>query len=211
MQKTQNDIVQNTEENMRSLVAKEESCFYMWSSLDLQDKSSIVKKQDKLKPLLNLFCNEKIHQVLKLTEHVEKNHDPDIWQGYYIYLRHSKNLLGSVEEVELEFEQTCPVLSWSLLTHVTRVKSQKKKPNQLEILADFGLKSSSEFPNICLLIVIMISTPSNSSPIERAYSVLEIICAKQRNCLTASHAEMLFLLSVLKLDVLKIIWNVFNT
>ena len=31
---------------------------------------------EKLKPLL--FCNEKIHQVLKLTEDVEKNNDPDI-------------------------------------------------------------------------------------------------------------------------------------
>ena len=88
----------------------------------IEDKSSIAKKQEKLKPLLNRFCNEKIHQVLKLTEHVEKNHDPDIWQGYHIYLRHSKNLLGSVKEVELEFEQTCPVLSRSLLTDVTRVK-----------------------------------------------------------------------------------------
>ena len=128
-----------------------------------------------MKPLLNLYYDEKIHQVLKLTEDVEKNHDPDIWQGYYIYLRLSKKLLGSVEEVELEFEQTWPVLSQSWLTLVMRVKSQKKKPNQLEVLADFGLKSSSEFPNICLLIAIMISTLSNSSPIERAYSILEYI------------------------------------
>ena len=176
----------------------------MWSSLDLEDKSSIVQRKEKLKPLLNLFCNEKIHQVLKLTEDVEKNHDPDIWQGYHIYLRHFKELLGSVEEVEPEFEWAWPVLSRSWLTHVTRVESQKKKPNQLEVLADFGLKSRSEFPNICLLIVIMISTLSNSSPIERAYSILQIICAKRRNHLTASHAEMIFLLSVLKLNVWKI-------
>ena len=176
----------------------------MWSSLDLEDKSSIVQRKEKLKPLLNLFCNEKIHQVLKLTEDVEKNHDPDIWQGYHIYLRHFKKLLGSVEEVEPEFERAWPVLSRSWLTHVTRVESQKKKPNQLEVLADFGLKSRSEFPNICLLIVIMISTLSNSSPIERAYSILQIICAKRRNHLTASHAEMLFSLSVLKLNVWKI-------
>ena len=119
---------------MKSLVAKEESCFYMWPSLDLEDKSSTVQRKEKLKPLLNLFCNEKIHQVLKLIEDAEKNHDPNIWQGYCIYLRHSKELLGSVEEVELEFEQAWPVLNWSWLPHVTRVKSQKKKPYQLKFL-----------------------------------------------------------------------------
>ena len=105
-------------------------------------------------------------------EGVEKNHNPDIWQGYHIYLRHSKKFLGSVEKIEQEFEQACPVLSRNWPTHVTRVKSQKKKPNQQEVLADFGLKSSSEFRNICLLKAITIS------PTERAHSILEIISAK---------------------------------
>ena len=81
-------------------------------------------------------------------------------------------MLGSVEEIEQEFEQAWPVLSRNWPTHVTRVKSQKKKPNQLDVLADFGLKSSSEFRNICLLKAIMIS------PTERAHSILEIISAK---------------------------------
>ena len=66
---------------------------------------------------------KKNHQVLKLTENVERNHDPDIWQGCHIYLRHSEKLLGSVESVEQEFEQAWPVLSRSWLTNVMRVKS----------------------------------------------------------------------------------------
>ena len=99
MEKIQNDVLQIAEENMRSLVAKEESCFYMWSSLDLEDKSSIVQRKEKLKPLLNLFCNEKIYQVLKLTKDVEKNHDPDIWQGYHIYLRHCLQILVFEEQL----------------------------------------------------------------------------------------------------------------
>ena len=78
---------------MRSLVAKEESYFYMWSSLVLEDKSYIVQRKEKLNPLLNLFCNKKIYQALKLTKDVEKNHDPDIWQGYHIYLRHPLQIL----------------------------------------------------------------------------------------------------------------------
>ena len=97
---------------MRSLVAKEESCFYMWSSLHIESNhhSSIAQRKKKLKPLKKMKKN---YQVLKLTEDVERNHDSDIWQGYHIYLMHSKNLLGSLEEVELEFEQTWPVISRS--------------------------------------------------------------------------------------------------
>ena len=46
--------------------------------------SSLVGAKLKNKVFLP-FCNEKIHPVLKLTEDVEKNHGPDIWQGYHIY------------------------------------------------------------------------------------------------------------------------------
>ena len=45
--------------------------------------SSLVAKLKNV--FFYLFCNEKIHLVLKLTEDVEKNNGPDIWQGYHIY------------------------------------------------------------------------------------------------------------------------------
>ena len=63
LEKIQIDVLQNAEENMRSLVAKEKSCFYMWSSLDLEDKSSIVQSKEKLKPLLKA-CIRYFHQIV---------------------------------------------------------------------------------------------------------------------------------------------------
>ena len=73
MEKIRNDVLQGAEDNIRSLVAKKEPRFCMWSSLDLEDKSSIVE-------ILNLFCNENIHHVLKSKEDVEKIYDP-VWTG----------------------------------------------------------------------------------------------------------------------------------
>ena len=111
---------------------------------------------------------------------------------------------GSVAEVEVEFGLALEVLSRSWLTYCTKAKQQKKPCNQIDVLTDFALKKSSEFPNICLLINILISTPANSSLIERAYSTLEIICAKRRSRLTPEHIESLFMLSALKLGL----WDV---
>ena len=136
--------------------------------------------------LIYLFCKEKIHRLLKLIENVEKKYDRNIL-ARLLYFSEALQSLESGKEVEPDSEKAWPVLSQSWVINITSVKSQKKKSKQLEVLADFGLKSSPEFPNICLIIAIMISTPSNSSPTERAYIILEIICTKQRNCVTASH------------------------
>lgn len=79
-----------------------------------------------------------------------------------LYFSEALQSLESGKEVEPDSEKAWPVLSQSWVINITSVKSQKKKSKQLEVLADFGLKSSPEFPNICLIIAIMISTPSNS-------------------------------------------------
>ena len=54
---------------------------------------------------------------------------------------------------------------------------------------------------ICQLVKIMISIPPNTGWIERAYSYLELICAKRRNQMAIGTMANLFFLSVLKLPV----------
>ena len=56
----------------------------MWSLLHHEDKSSIVQRKEKLKPLLNHFCNKKIHPVLKLIGDVKKKHDPILARLSYL-------------------------------------------------------------------------------------------------------------------------------
>ena len=64
-----------------------------------------------------------------------------------------------------------------------------------------GGDSGIMFPNFCHLISIMLVTPANTSPLERSYSGLEMICTPRRNHLGNNHLECLYLLSTLQLPV----------
>ena len=47
----------------------------------------------------------------------------------------------------------------------------------------------------------MLSTPPNTSPVERGYSKLEMVCDKRRNHLKPINVENLFLLAVLNVPI----------
>ena len=58
-----------------------------------------------------------------------------------------------------------------------------------------------QYPDLCDLVLIMISIPPNSGYVERAYSYLEQVCQKKRNRLEIGNIKELFFLAVLKLEV----------
>ena len=47
----------------------------------------------------------------------------------------------------------------------------------------------------------MLCTAANTSPVERGYTILQMICAKRRNRISSSNLEILFLLGTLKIPV----------
>ena len=53
----------------------------------------------------------------------------------------------------------------------------------------------------CSLIMILKSTPSNTSPLERSYSLLEMLCSPRRNQVLPEPLEVLYLLKALNLPV----------
>ena len=55
------------------------------------------------------------------------------------------------------------------------------------------------FPNVCELLLILMSFSPNTSPLERDYSKLAKICYKDRNRLGESNLETLYLLAVHKI------------
>ena len=57
------------------------------------------------------------------------------------------------------------------------------------------------FPHICSLLKMLLSCPSNTSPLERSYATLRRICTQERNKLLAENIEVLYLLAALKLNV----------
>ena len=55
--------------------------------------------------------------------------------------------------------------------------------------------------NLCRLVRIMFSIPPNTGWVERAYSILEMICQKRRNRMAVGTLKELFFLRVLILSV----------
>ena len=80
-------------------------------------------------------------------------------------------------------------------------RKQKQTPSQLSTLKAFINNHATQYPNVVQFILIMIATPPNTSPLERGYSFLEMVCSKRRNRLSSENIETLFLLATLKLPI----------
>lgn len=102
-----------------------------------------------------------------------------------------------MEEAEAEFRLAWKVLPSMWLKKLNTVGKSliDHSTAQLEVLQQFVLERACEFPLTSQLIQIMVSTSANTSPVERGYSHLEIICNKRRGNLDPKNIETLFVLS----------------
>ena len=80
----------------------------------------------------------------------------------------------------------------------------RKQPNQLDVLRDFVRKYATQFPAFYQLILVLIATHANTSPVERGYTFLEMVASKRCNHLKPENLETLFLLAAFKLPVKKV-------
>ena len=71
----------------------------------------------------------------------------------------------------------------------------------MELWQRFIQNNDITYQHLSTLIKIMISIPPNTGWVERAYSLLELICQKRRNQLAIESLMSLFFLSVLKLPI----------
>ena len=195
LENVKSDVMKNAIENVKSLTAKEETCYFMWAGLDLESKFDVSERLVNLSPLVSLFTEGRIQQVLDVND----CKTAVVWQGYTVYLHHPRRLMGSAEEFEKEFREGWPKISKMWLNYC--LKTDAKQRDQLEVIKQFLHENASVYPNMCTLFYIMLATPANTSNVERAYSILEIICQPRRNKLTVDHLEQLFLLSVMREEV----------
>ena len=100
------------------------------------------------------------------------------------------------KEIVSEFEKAWPVFNGLWLTYYDH--HRKGKDVQLTLLQHFIKNNMIMFPGFYKLILILIASAANTSPLERSYSILEMICAR-RLSMTPEHMEMLYLLGVLKI------------
>ena len=99
-------------------------------------------------------------------------------------LGHPAKISSQPDELLEDFRKAWQhiLTGWLIESH----KSQGKL-TQLEYYAKFASADATEYPNVVKLINVLLATPPNTSPLERSYSYLELICQKRRGSLTAGH------------------------
>ena len=123
----------------------------------------------------------------------------DKWMGYSVHLHYPKRIPCTGEELSAELKDAWPAVSRLWFNEVNNAVKERREPVQLAVFKEFISSYSMQYFNVCRLLLILISTPANTSCIECAFIYLEMVCTKRRNHLTPENVETLFLLAALKI------------
>ena len=181
------NIKQRTLKNIKENIldqCDEDTFYYCWSGLDLEIKVSIHIRINRLRDIVSRFCSERIHVVQKFTS---PNHDKendltisDKWEGYEMHVHYPPKIDCTEDEMLMEIKSAGPSIGKLWMIEVNKAKG-KQAVYQLSLWQQFFKEHSTEFPNMCQLIQIMVATTANTSPLERLYTKLQMVPAKRRN------------------------------
>ena len=105
----------------------------------------------------------------------------------------------SKDDFKTEFKKAFPSISRLWLTEFNSSRKEKRKPNQLAVLKQMLEQNSVQYPHFSHFIQILLCTLSNTSPVKRGYTYLQMVAAKRRNHLCSENIETLLMLASLKL------------
>ena len=172
LSKLKDNVQQNLISNLQDQNS-EQSWYWSWSGLDLTISLSLDQCINRLLEVIQLFATEYVHVKAKYANDKHKDVEDDLWEDYSVH-----------------FQFTC--MSESNLARV-----ENRKPNQHLIWIKFQQEYFLEFPNIVRLCQIIVTTPANTSPLERCYKKLQLVAAKRRNHFTSENLEVLYLLAAI--------------
>ena len=95
-------------------------------------------------------------------------------------------------------------LCWFILydmCNINAAKFEKRQTDQLNTFQKLSWNHVLECQNTSLLVQAMLCTAANTSPVERGYTILQIVASKRRNRITLENLEVLLLLGTLKIPV----------
>ena len=190
MAKIKTEVLNNIYQNLTEQIG-DESYYSAWSGLDLADKEcSIEERVTKLDSLLNIFANENVHEVKKYVDSKETQLTPFKRHEHSIFLHYQSMLSCSADELSSEIRCAWPSVS---RLYLKSYQETCGKPNQRLVWKQFLCSADNGimYPKMCSLIMILNSTPSNTSRLERSYSLLEMICSPRRNKVLPEHHEVL--------------------
>ena len=179
---TKKNILQRLHDNIVDQV-KDDSIFFLLNVFDLNSRESIEEKIEKIRKLYNIYGKERSHQV------------KDKWFDFNVIINYLPRIRCTEEELVSQFTAAHEKISILAREYRERVLSQYDQ--WCKFIASMDMQS----PDLCDLVVTMMSVPPNSGWVERAYSYLEQICQKKRNRMTVEKPlKELFFLALLKLD-----------
>ena len=76
-------VTENVSQNIRSQ-CDENTYFYSWSGLDLQDSISLQSRLERMKELFAALCYGKDHQLMKYTNEAKQTLSVDEFEGYSV-------------------------------------------------------------------------------------------------------------------------------
>ena len=198
--KINTDVLNNIYQNLTEQIGGE-SYNSAWSGTDLAEQEcSIEERVAKLDSLLNIFANKNVHEGKKYVDSKETQLTPFKWRENSVFLHYLSTLSCSVDELSSEIRLAWPSVSRLYLKSYQEIRG---KPNQRSVWKQFLCSADNGimYPNMYSLIMILKSTLSNTSPLERSYLLLEMICSPPRNQVLPEHFELLHLLKALNLPV----------
>lgn len=150
---------------------------------------------------MTLYCTTKVHTIQKYTSKNEEATINDTWEGFEVELEYPAKINATEQELYDEFDDAIKTINGLYISEVNQARVEKREPKQLKVWKDFLAAHYLEFPTFGQLVLILFATAGNTSPLERAYTYLEMIASKRRNKITPEHLETLFLLTALKIPI----------
>ena len=185
-------VIDNLRENIQDQMQEDTvvhyaSCFDLTLPLAKEDRFDLARK------LFRVYGTEYSHEVVDDGEHMAEPVS-SFFTTWNVTIKYKPKLECSEDEFMTELEAIWPVFNrtWG------RFKALK-----VDALFAFYCHIIDNhyinFPNVCELLLILMSFSPNTSPLERSYSKLAKICYKDRNRLGQSNLETLYLLAVHKI------------
>ena len=164
---TKKNILKQLHDNIVDQV-EEDSIFFLLNVFDLNSRESFEEKTVKIRQLYNIYGKERSHQV------------KEKWFNFTVMVNYLPRLRCSEEELVSQFISAREKIS-SLAREYRERGEELKHLTQHDLWCKFIVSMDMQLPDLCDLIVTMMSVPPNIGWVERAYSYLEQICQKKRN------------------------------
>ena len=180
--KVAENLVGNAEDqNQKSTIVEFASAF------DLQKKANKLTRIGYIWQLHHVYGKQNIHAMT----------DDECKSGlieYNITILYPAKLQCTEEELVSEFKSMWPIITKSWLKFKeTKPVANRIKRFWIQMVED----NAVDYPNICDLVLLLLSISPGTGPVERSFSQLAKICYKDRNLLSPETLESLYLLSAM--------------